>query len=77
MTVLKFPAIKAGFHNLIRWTEENSLSLGAIIAPFSFIYDSIDELTNASSVPLVILPLALEDVSAWQNHLTLAVLCAL
>ena len=77
MAVLKFPAIKAGFHNLIWWTEENSLSLGAIFAPLSLIYDPVDELTNASAVPLVILPLSLEDVPARQNHLTLAVLCTL
>ena len=62
VTVLEFPAIKAGFHNLIRWTEENSLSLGAIFAPLSLIDDPIYELTNASAMPLVILPLALEDV---------------
>ena len=63
MTVLELPAIEAGFHNLIRRTEQNSLSLGAIFAPFSLIYDAVYELTNAGAVSLVILPLTLEDVS--------------
>ena len=77
MTVLKLPTIKAGFHNLIGWAEEDALSLGAIFAPFSLIYDAVDELTNASAVPLVILPLTLEDVPTRQNHLALAMLCTL
>ena len=77
VAVLELPAVKASFYYLVGWTEQDSLSLGAIFAPISLIDGSVDELADAGAVPLVILPLALIDVTTRQNHLALAMLCAL
>ena len=78
ISVLHVPAIEATFKDLVRCVEQNTLALGATLAPLTFVNRSTaHELANARAMSQIILPVTFEDVAIGHYHMTLTVLEAL
>lgn len=75
--VLELPAFEPGLDDFTWGTVQDALPLGFSFAPLSLVDGSVLESADSRSVPQIVLPVALVNVTIRKDHLSLAVLEAL
>ena len=75
--VLELPTFKPCLDDFTWRTVQDTLSLGFSFAPLTLVDGSVLESADSRSVPQIVLPVALVNVTIREDHLSLAVLEAL
>lgn len=63
--------VKSSFNDFIFARVKNSIALGFVISPFTFVQSTTGKLANACAVSFVVFESALVDISAFHADLSL------